>query len=563
MRRPLAPVAAAADGGARHRPGSLPPIAPAAPADSCPDRQRGGRARRGGNPAQLPRRARPALPQGDVEPRRRCGPLLAPVAASRLGHRLHPRGAAGRRGAPAGLAPDERPDLARPARLVHRPSALALPLHPEAGERAADRVAHLPSAPTKACAAHDDARLAAWAEGRTGWPFVDACMRMLRATGWLNFRMRAMVMSVAVLPALAGLAPGRPRARPPVHRLRARHPLAAGADAVRHHRHQQLAHLQPDQAGPGPRSGRQLHPPLVPGTRAVPLRWLHTPWLLPAIEQADAGCRLGRDYPLPLVDHAEAARTARDAIWAVRRRPRLRRHRRQDPGAPRQPPQRPAATGRAARQGETPGPAPARPGPLGRRGQPRPGPAAIQRRRPRRLVRPVVGHEHMPADRRRPTQRREPRAQGRVHVVRIDEIQRAAGRIGLRPVPRAPAGAPRPASAATPACAAGAPAGCCSPPGRARPSSARPTARSAGTAPPVRSPRTHRREIAGRPSGCAPPGSPLPSRRPRRSPPRCTRPAPGTAPRDSRAPRRRGRRQHAPAHSAAARPARAPPRQPR
>ncbi len=32
---------------------------------------------------------------------------------------------------------------------------------------------------------------------RPGYPFLDACMRSLRATGWLNFRMRAMVMSFA------------------------------------------------------------------------------------------------------------------------------------------------------------------------------------------------------------------------------------------------------------------------------------------------------------------------------------------------------------------------------
>ncbi|MEM1278401.1 MAG: FAD-binding domain-containing protein, partial [Pseudomonadota bacterium] len=47
-----------------------------------------------------------------------------------------------------------------------------------------------PSAP-------DQMRLEAWAKGETGLPFVDACMRSLRATGWLNFRMRAMVMAVA------------------------------------------------------------------------------------------------------------------------------------------------------------------------------------------------------------------------------------------------------------------------------------------------------------------------------------------------------------------------------
>ena len=39
--------------------------------------------------------------------------------------------------------------------------------------------------------------LQAWCEGRTGYPMVDACMRQLRATGWLNFRMRAMLVSFA------------------------------------------------------------------------------------------------------------------------------------------------------------------------------------------------------------------------------------------------------------------------------------------------------------------------------------------------------------------------------
>jgi len=41
------------------------------------------------------------------------------------------------------------------------------------------------------------ARFEAWCAGRTGYPMVDACMRQLRATGWLNFRMRAMLVSFA------------------------------------------------------------------------------------------------------------------------------------------------------------------------------------------------------------------------------------------------------------------------------------------------------------------------------------------------------------------------------
>ena len=37
----------------------------------------------------------------------------------------------------------------------------------------------------------------AWCRGRTGYPMVDACMRQLCATGWINFRMRAMLVSFA------------------------------------------------------------------------------------------------------------------------------------------------------------------------------------------------------------------------------------------------------------------------------------------------------------------------------------------------------------------------------
>lgn len=43
-------------------------------------------------------------------------------------------------------------------------------------------------------------RFLALQAGRTGWPMVDACVAMLRETGWLNFRMRAMLVSVAAYP---------------------------------------------------------------------------------------------------------------------------------------------------------------------------------------------------------------------------------------------------------------------------------------------------------------------------------------------------------------------------
>jgi deoxyribodipyrimidine photo-lyase len=43
----------------------------------------------------------------------------------------------------------------------------------------------------------DNDLLQLWSEGETGFPFLDACMRSLNFNGWLNFRMRAMLMSFA------------------------------------------------------------------------------------------------------------------------------------------------------------------------------------------------------------------------------------------------------------------------------------------------------------------------------------------------------------------------------
>ncbi|WPB84620.1 FAD-binding domain-containing protein [Sediminicoccus rosea] len=59
------------------------------------------------------------------------------------------------------------------------------------------RAAHPAAEAARRPTAPDDPRLLAWAGGRTGYPFLDACMRSLIATGWINFRMRAMLQSFA------------------------------------------------------------------------------------------------------------------------------------------------------------------------------------------------------------------------------------------------------------------------------------------------------------------------------------------------------------------------------
>lgn len=166
---------------------------------------------------------------------------------------------------------------------------------------------------------HDETLLTAWAEGRTGWPFVDACMRMLAATGWLNFRMRAMVTAVASHHLwldwrASGLVLARRFAdyEPGIHWPQCQMQSGTtGINVVRvYNPIKQGRDHDPDGA-----FVRRWCPELA----AVPARWIHTPWLLPAVEQEAAACAIGRDYPAPIVDHAQAARLARERIGAVRR----------------------------------------------------------------------------------------------------------------------------------------------------------------------------------------------------------------------------------------------------
>ena len=131
----------------------------------------------------------------------------------------------------------------------------------------------------------DAARLAAWAEGRTGWPFVDACMRML-AHRLAQLPHAGDADERRLVPALAGLAGDRPASRAPVHRLRAGHPLAASADAIRRQRDQHDPDLQSGQAGPRPGSRRRLRPTLVSGACPRSGRALHMPWPMSPLEQA-------------------------------------------------------------------------------------------------------------------------------------------------------------------------------------------------------------------------------------------------------------------------------------
>ncbi|MGC9467996.1 MAG: cryptochrome/photolyase family protein [Anaerolineae bacterium] len=167
---------------------------------------------------------------------------------------------------------------------------------------------------------NDPDAFGAWREGRTGYPAVDAAMRQLQATGWMHNRARMIVASFLTKDLLIDwrwgerhfmqhLIDGDPAANNGGWQWSA----GTGTDAAPYFRIFNPA-LQSEKHDPHGDYIRRW----VPELEKVSDEYIHEPWTMPEDAQKASECRIGDDYPQPIVDHGEARERTLAAYKRVR-----------------------------------------------------------------------------------------------------------------------------------------------------------------------------------------------------------------------------------------------------
>lgn len=151
-----------------------------------------------------------------------------------------------------------------------------------------------------------------WQKGETGYPLIDAAMIQLRQTGWMHNRLRMIVASFLTKDLLIDWRWGEAYFQEMLIDYDAASNIggwqwaaSTGTDAVPYFRIfnpvTQSKRFDPE---------GQFIKTYLPQLAKIPTKYIHEPWKMPRDLQVSLKISLGKDYPLPIVDHAERRQLA-------------------------------------------------------------------------------------------------------------------------------------------------------------------------------------------------------------------------------------------------------------
>ena len=166
---------------------------------------------------------------------------------------------------------------------------------------------------------HDENLLKKWKDGSTGIPIIDACMRCLDKTGYLNFRMRAMIVSFAAFNLWQDwkyfshhLAKKFLDYEPGIHYSQIQMQSAVtGINTVRiYNPIKNSVLLDPD---------GQFIKKWVSELKFIPKEYIHEPWKMTKIEQEMYNFSINENYFSPIIDIEKSRKSASEKIWEIRK----------------------------------------------------------------------------------------------------------------------------------------------------------------------------------------------------------------------------------------------------